>query len=40
MYGGRLVAVLPRSEASEESLGPHMTGATGEHVAPISGRVA
>ncbi len=30
MYGGRLVAMLPRSEASEESLGPYMTGARHE----------
>ncbi|MDQ3698349.1 MAG: ATP-binding cassette domain-containing protein, partial [Gemmatimonadota bacterium] len=28
MYGGRIVAILPRGEASEESLGPLMTGAT------------
>ena len=27
MYGGRIVAVLPRSEASPETLGPYMTGA-------------
>jgi simple sugar transport system ATP-binding protein len=27
MYGGRFVVVLPRSQASEESLGPYMTGA-------------
>jgi general nucleoside transport system ATP-binding protein len=27
MYGGRLVVVLPRAEASEETLGPYMTGA-------------
>jgi general nucleoside transport system ATP-binding protein len=27
MYGGRIVAVLPRAEASEEVLGPYMTGA-------------
>jgi ABC-type uncharacterized transport system ATPase subunit len=27
MYGGRLVAVLSRSEASEDTLGPYMTGA-------------
>jgi simple sugar transport system ATP-binding protein len=27
MYGGRLVVVLPRAEASEEALGPYMTGA-------------
>jgi simple sugar transport system ATP-binding protein len=35
MYGGRLVTVLPRSQASEEILGPYMTGAakTGEYAA-------
>jgi len=27
MYGGRFVTVLPRSEASPETLGPYMTGA-------------
>jgi general nucleoside transport system ATP-binding protein len=27
MYGGRLVALLPRAEASPETLGPYMTGA-------------
>jgi simple sugar transport system ATP-binding protein len=27
MYGGRIVALLPRSEASPETLGPYMTGA-------------
>ena len=27
MYGGRIVAVMPRSEASEETIGPFMTGA-------------
>jgi general nucleoside transport system ATP-binding protein len=27
MYAGRFVALLPRSEASEEVLGPYMTGA-------------
>jgi simple sugar transport system ATP-binding protein len=27
MYGGRLVIVLPRAQASEEVLGPYMTGA-------------
>jgi general nucleoside transport system ATP-binding protein len=27
MYGGRIVALLPRSEASAETLGPYMTGA-------------
>jgi simple sugar transport system ATP-binding protein len=27
MYGGRIVAVMPRKEASEETLGPFMTGA-------------
>jgi simple sugar transport system ATP-binding protein len=30
MYGGRIVAVVPRSEASEEVLGPYMTGAERE----------
>jgi simple sugar transport system ATP-binding protein len=29
MYGGRIVAIIPRSEASEASLGPLMTGAVG-----------
>ena len=29
MYGGRIVALLPRSEASPETLGPYMTGAAG-----------
>jgi simple sugar transport system ATP-binding protein len=29
MYGGRIVAIVPRAEASEASLGPLMTGATG-----------
>jgi simple sugar transport system ATP-binding protein len=33
MYGGRIVAVLPRSEASEETLGPYMTGARREAAA-------
>ena len=33
MYGGRFVAVLPRSEASPDTLGEYMTGATGEHAA-------
>ncbi|HEU5184307.1 MAG TPA: ABC transporter ATP-binding protein [Gemmatimonadaceae bacterium] len=28
MYGGRIIATLPRREASEERLGPLMTGAT------------
>jgi ABC-type uncharacterized transport system ATPase subunit len=28
MYGGRIVATLPRHEATEERLGPLMTGAT------------
>ena len=28
MYGGRIVAILPRREATEERLGPLMTGAT------------
>lgn len=27
MYGGRIVAMMPRSEANEEILGPYMTGA-------------
>ena len=31
MYGGRIVAVLPRAEASPDTLGPYMTGA--EHAA-------
>ncbi|HKG92789.1 MAG TPA: ATP-binding cassette domain-containing protein, partial [Gemmatimonadaceae bacterium] len=29
MYNGRFVALLPRAEASEEVLGPYMTGAAG-----------
>ena len=29
MYGGRLVTILARAEASEEVLGPYMTGAAG-----------
>jgi simple sugar transport system ATP-binding protein len=29
MYGGRLVTTLPRADASEEVLGPYMTGAAG-----------
>jgi simple sugar transport system ATP-binding protein len=33
MYGGRFVTVLPRAEASEEVLGPYMTGASSEHAA-------
>jgi simple sugar transport system ATP-binding protein len=33
MYGGRLVAVLPRVQASEEILGPYMTGAATEPAA-------
>ena len=33
MYGGRIVAVLPRGEATEETLGPYMTGARKESVA-------
>ena len=33
MYGGRIVAVLPRSEASEEVLGSYMTGAKREAAA-------
>jgi ABC-type uncharacterized transport system ATPase subunit len=28
MYGGRIVATLPRRDATEERLGPLMTGAT------------
>jgi general nucleoside transport system ATP-binding protein len=28
MYGGRIVAIVPRAEASEASLGPLMTGAS------------
>jgi simple sugar transport system ATP-binding protein len=31
MYGGRFVAVLPRSEATPDTLGGYMTGATAEH---------
>ena len=31
MYGGRIVAVLPRADASPDTLGPYMTGA--EHAA-------
>jgi simple sugar transport system ATP-binding protein len=27
LYGGRMVALLPRSDASPETLGPYMTGA-------------
>ncbi|MEP6731765.1 MAG: ABC transporter ATP-binding protein [bacterium] len=33
MYGGRFVAVLPRAEASSDTLGGFMTGATGEYAA-------
>jgi simple sugar transport system ATP-binding protein len=33
MYGGRFVAILARSEASEETIGPFMTGAKRERVA-------
>ena len=33
MYGGRFVAVLPRGEASTDTLGQFMTGATGEYAA-------
>ena len=33
MYGGRVVAVMPRSEASEGVLGPYMTGAKREAAA-------
>ena len=28
MYGGKIVAIVPRAEASEEMLGPLMTGAS------------
>ena len=28
MYGGRIVAIVPRADASEASLGPLMTGAS------------
>ena len=33
MYGGKLVAVLPRAQANEEILGPYMTGAATEPAA-------
>ena len=33
MYGGKFVAMFPRSEASEETIGRFMTGARREHVA-------
>jgi ABC-type uncharacterized transport system ATPase subunit len=33
MYGGRFVAVLPRAEATPDTLGGYMTGATGEYAA-------
>jgi simple sugar transport system ATP-binding protein len=33
MYGGKLVAMLPRSESSAEVLGPYMTGAATGHAA-------
>jgi ABC-type uncharacterized transport system ATPase subunit len=33
MYGGKFVAMFPRSEASEETIGRFMTGAKREHVA-------
>jgi ABC-type uncharacterized transport system ATPase subunit len=33
MYGGRLVAIFSRAEASEEKIGPFMTGAKREQVA-------
>jgi simple sugar transport system ATP-binding protein len=33
MYGGKLVATLPRGEASEAVLGPYMTGAAAGHAA-------
>jgi simple sugar transport system ATP-binding protein len=29
LFRGRIVALLPRSEASAEVLGPYMTGAAG-----------
>jgi len=33
MYGGKLVAVFPRRDASAEVLGPYMTGAATERAA-------
>ncbi len=33
MYGGRIVATMPRAEANEEVLGPYMTGARKEAAA-------
>ena len=33
MYAGRFAAVLPRAEASAETLGPYMTGARREEAA-------
>lgn len=33
MYGGRFVAMFPRSDASEDAIGPFMTGVRHEHVA-------
>jgi general nucleoside transport system ATP-binding protein len=33
MYGGKFAVVLPRAAASEEVLGPYMTGARSEHAA-------
>ncbi|HTI64220.1 MAG TPA: ABC transporter ATP-binding protein [Gemmatimonadaceae bacterium] len=30
MYGGRLVTIVPRADATEEVLGPYMTGAAGQ----------
>ena len=33
MYGGRFVAMFPRSDASEEVIGPFMTGAARGQVA-------
>ena len=33
MYGGRVVALLPRAAATREVLGPYMTGARGEEAA-------
>jgi len=33
MYRGAFATVLPRGQASEDVLGPFMTGATGEYAA-------
>jgi ABC-type uncharacterized transport system ATPase subunit len=33
MYAGRFAALLPRAEASEETLGPYMTGAARQEAA-------